>query len=167
MTPTTSLPETARRIIDNLRANGFEPDKTEDQILALMEEAGEVVGAYRRSTGRARRSGTPKDFHHELADLVITAHITAIVLGYELTAQPIRLMFGVEPVDAWPHVMSIYQAVSEFSDVWGTGVDGHEELNTVVRIVYHLTSALHIDLDAAIADKLKIVFSRGWREVTS
>lgn len=167
MTPTTDLADAARRIIDNLRANGFEPDKSEDQVLALMEEAGEVVGAYRRCTGRARRSGTPKDFHLELADLVITAHITAIVLGYELTAQPIRLMFGVEPADAWPHVMDVFQAVSEFSGVWGTGVDGREELEKVVRVTFHVASVLHVDLDAAIADKLKTVFSRGWREVMS
>lgn len=71
------------------------------QVLAVAEEAGEFVGAYRRAAGLARRPGTWDDVHAELADVVITAYVTAVALG--------------------------------------------------------------IDLDAAIAAKLAVIFARGWR----
>lgn len=90
-------------IVAALRANGFVDDGGVRQVLALAEETGEFVGAYRRFAGLARRSGTAEEMHAELADVVITAYVTAEELGF--------------------------------------------------------------DLDKAIADKLAVVFSRGWREV--
>lgn len=51
------------------------------QLLALAAETGEVVGAYTRYTGQARRSGSKEDFEDELADLIITAFATAYVAG--------------------------------------------------------------------------------------
>lgn len=92
-------------IIEHLRANGFSADgAVTRQVLNLAEETGEAVGAYRRWAGQARRVGTAEEFHHEVADVVITAYVLAAEAGF--------------------------------------------------------------DLDAAIADKLRVVFSRGWRETT-
>ena len=54
------------------------------QVLALAEEAGEFVGAYRRWAGMARRTGPWSDVTAELADVVITAYLTAHVLGIDL-----------------------------------------------------------------------------------
>lgn len=161
MNITTELPGIARKIVVNLRANGFEPDDGEAQMLALMEEAGEVVGALRRCTGRARRTGTIEELQAELADMVITAHVTAITLGYELTTVPVRLMYGVEPADAWPYVMAIFRAVGYLSKHWARKGDIREELEGIARMVYGLSGVLRIDLDAAIEAKLEIVFSRG------
>jgi NTP pyrophosphatase (non-canonical NTP hydrolase) len=50
-----------------------------NQILALAEERGEAVKAYRRWAGLSRRTGTKQAFGEELADLIITAFITAAV----------------------------------------------------------------------------------------
>ena len=165
MTTTTELPDIAREIVINLRANGFQPDGGEAQVLTLMEEAGEIVGAYRRWTGRARRFGTTEELQAELADMVITAHVTAIELGYELTAVPVRLMYGVEPADAWPYAMAIFHAVGTFGQRWGAGEDAREELEKVVQITCQMAAVLRVDLAVAIAAKLEIVFTRGWREV--
>jgi NTP pyrophosphatase (non-canonical NTP hydrolase) len=93
-------------IVEHLRANDFAAaDALTRQVLNLAEETGEAVGAYRRWTGQARRTGTAQEFHREVADVVITAYVLADEAGF--------------------------------------------------------------DLDAAVADKLNVIFSRGWREPTS
>jgi hypothetical protein len=105
MTNTTrsAMASRASEIVQHLRANGFDADGAVNrQVLNLAEEVGEFVGAYRRWAGQARRSGPLEDVHAELADVVITAYVTAEELGF--------------------------------------------------------------DIDAAIAAKLDVVFSRGWRE---
>lgn len=97
------IADRATDIVTNLRANGFgEGDAVNRQVLNLAEEVGEFVGAYRRWAGQARRSGTAEEMHRELADVVITAYVTAEELG--------------------------------------------------------------IDLDAVMAEKLAVIFTRGWRE---
>jgi NTP pyrophosphatase (non-canonical NTP hydrolase) len=55
------------------------------QVLCLAEEAWEFVAAYRRATGMARRHGSMTEVETELADVVITAYVTAHVLGIDLT----------------------------------------------------------------------------------
>lgn len=52
--------------------------------LCLAEEAGEVIGAYRRYTGQARRSGTREELEDELTDLILNA----FGLAYLLDADP-------------------------------------------------------------------------------
>ncbi len=56
------------------------------QVLAVAEEAGEFTAAYRRWAGLARRTGPWHDVEAELADVVITAYVTAAVLGIDLDA---------------------------------------------------------------------------------
>lgn len=81
------LPVLAERIADALRANGFpKVGAVQRQVLGLAEEVGEFVGAYRRWSGQARRSGTAQDMHAELADVVITAYVTAHELDMDLNA---------------------------------------------------------------------------------
>jgi NTP pyrophosphatase (non-canonical NTP hydrolase) len=94
--------EDADRIITHLKAAGFGPDFRIPQVIALAEETGEFVKAARRYLGLARRSGTFRDVEDELADVIITAWVTA--------------------------------------------------------------SAFDVDLEAAVADKLHEVMTRGWRE---
>lgn len=57
------------------------------QTLALSEEAGEFVGAVRRWSGNARRQGTFAEVKEELADVVITAFVTANTLNIDLPAE--------------------------------------------------------------------------------
>ncbi|MFI9386389.1 MazG nucleotide pyrophosphohydrolase domain-containing protein [Kutzneria sp. NPDC052558] len=82
---TGNLRELARVISEHLRANGFSAEGAANrQVLALAEECGEFVGAYRRWSGQARRTGTAEEMRAELADVVITAFGAAEELGIDL-----------------------------------------------------------------------------------
>jgi NTP pyrophosphatase (non-canonical NTP hydrolase) len=81
-----TLPEAAGRIAARLREH-FDPATLPvQQVLGLAEEAGEFTAAYRRWVGLARRTGTWDEVTAELADVVITAYVTADVLGIDLDA---------------------------------------------------------------------------------
>lgn len=80
-----TLPDVAREIARQLHASGFSlATARQRQVLALAEECGEFVGAYRRWVGEARRCGTFDDVQAELADVVITAFVTAEELDIDL-----------------------------------------------------------------------------------
>jgi len=80
------LPAVAATLASRLREH-FDPATLPvQQVLALAEEAGEFTAAYRRWAGMARRTGTWHDVEAELADVVITAYVTAHVLGIDLDA---------------------------------------------------------------------------------
>jgi NTP pyrophosphatase (non-canonical NTP hydrolase) len=81
-----SLPQTAARIAAALREHFTPATLPVQQVLALAEEAGEFTAAYRRWAGLARRTGSWHDVEAELADVVLTAYITAAVLGIDLDA---------------------------------------------------------------------------------
>ena len=56
-------------------------DQVDNQLICLVEEVGEVAKAWRRATGRAR---IYDDFEHvceELADVIIVARLTFLILG--------------------------------------------------------------------------------------
>lgn len=55
------------------------------QALCLAEEAGEVVGAYRRYAKKARRTGTLAEVRDEIADVIIVTAIFAEMLDLDLT----------------------------------------------------------------------------------
>lgn len=81
-----NLQEIAQRISENIRGAGFDPDQDlTRQVLALAEEAGEFVGAYRRWQGLARRTGTRQEMLDELADVIITALVTCERLGEDIS----------------------------------------------------------------------------------
>jgi len=84
MNSTPTLAATAERIAAALDEH-FDPSTAAiRQVLAVAEEAGEFVGAYRRAAGLARRPGNPDQVRAELADVVITAYVAAVVLGIDL-----------------------------------------------------------------------------------
>jgi NTP pyrophosphatase (non-canonical NTP hydrolase) len=82
----TALTDLAAEISLHLADHFSEDTACVQQALALAEEAGEFVGAFRRWAGLARRTGTWADMVAELADVVITAYVTADVLGIDLDA---------------------------------------------------------------------------------
>ncbi|WP_067831114.1 MazG nucleotide pyrophosphohydrolase domain-containing protein [Actinomadura kijaniata] len=71
-------------IAERLRAHFPADNERDRQVMALAEEVGEFVGAYRRWSGNARRTGSFDDVRDELADVVITAYVTAAVLDVDL-----------------------------------------------------------------------------------
>lgn len=79
------LADTAENIVKHLRANGFRVETQPDrQALALAEEVGEFIQAWRRWRDMARQSGSEYDVQKELADVVITAYVTAAEQGWDL-----------------------------------------------------------------------------------
>ncbi|WP_242884096.1 MazG nucleotide pyrophosphohydrolase domain-containing protein [Actinomadura litoris] len=81
-----TLADLAAVVAENIRQHFPADEERHRQVLVLAEEAGEFVGAYRRWAGMARRAGDFADVQDELADVVITACVTAHVLNIDLDA---------------------------------------------------------------------------------
>lgn len=162
-------------IVKKLRGAGFgAEDATLRNVLALEEEAGEVVGAYRRWSGMARRTGTAEDLHAEIADVVITTYVTAEDLGVDLDKEidtATRLGLGVRGDQVERLVPSLFSQVGSVGDGyldWGDRPGFAEEigltLGCVVLCARAIASALGIDLDEVMRAKLSVVYTRGWRD---
>jgi NTP pyrophosphatase (non-canonical NTP hydrolase) len=88
--PPVDLRQIASRLRRDLDANrrpgpgGFNP--LDFQALSVAEEAGELVGAYRRWSGRARRTGTIRELADEIADVLIVTAVFADRAGIDLHA---------------------------------------------------------------------------------
>ena len=80
-----SLPVVGAEIAARLREYFTPSALPVQQVLALAEEAGEFTAAYRRWAGMARHTGTWDEVEAELADVISTAYVTA-VLGIDLDA---------------------------------------------------------------------------------
>lgn len=81
---TTSLSTEAAEIVRQLRLHFPGGINTDQQILCIAEEVGELVGAYRRATNRARRNGEWSEVYYELADVIITAYVLANILNVDI-----------------------------------------------------------------------------------
>jgi NTP pyrophosphatase (non-canonical NTP hydrolase) len=68
----------------NRRANITDENALDTQALCVAEEAGELVGAYRRWAGRARRLGTKYDLALEIADVLIVTAVFAKRAGIDI-----------------------------------------------------------------------------------
>jgi NTP pyrophosphatase (non-canonical NTP hydrolase) len=82
------LREIARHLEAHLRANRrpaiTDANQLDVQALCVAEEAGELVGAYRRWAGKARRTGTRRDLEDEVADVLIVTACFAERAGIDL-----------------------------------------------------------------------------------
>jgi NTP pyrophosphatase (non-canonical NTP hydrolase) len=81
------LVEVSQDLKEQLLEADFGPDLSNQQVIALAEEVGEFVGAFRRFKGMARRNGSFAEMAEELADVIIAAFITAVVLDINLPAE--------------------------------------------------------------------------------
>ena len=85
-----SLDEIAKQIKDELilrfqpQSNITEENAKDVQMLCIAEETGELVGAYRRWTGRARRNGNEAEVRKEIADVLITTAIFAYMNNWDI-----------------------------------------------------------------------------------
>ena len=88
------LRQIARRLRRDLDANrrpGLSDFNLLDfQALVVAEEAGELVGAYRRWSGRARRTGTLAELQDEVADVLIVTAVFAERAGIDLNEASAR-----------------------------------------------------------------------------
>lgn len=73
-------------ILQNILKSNIE-FSSNSQVLCIAEEAGEVVKAWARYSGQARRAGTFDAVCEELADLVITCYVAAEHFKIDLASQ--------------------------------------------------------------------------------
>jgi NTP pyrophosphatase (non-canonical NTP hydrolase) len=82
------LAQIARQLQQDLRANRrpaiTDANQLDVQALCVAEEAGELVGAYRRWAGKARRTGTLADLEDEVADVLIVTAVFAERAGIDI-----------------------------------------------------------------------------------
>jgi NTP pyrophosphatase (non-canonical NTP hydrolase) len=82
------LREIARRLERDLRGHRrpaiTDANHLDVQALCIAEEAGELVGAYRRWAGKARRTGTRAELEDEVADVLIVTAVFAERAGIDL-----------------------------------------------------------------------------------
>ena len=89
-----NLRDIAWQLEQDLRANR-RPEITnagqlDVQALCVAEEAGELIGAHRRSTGKARCSGTLRELENEVADVLIETAVFAERDGIDINAAVAR-----------------------------------------------------------------------------
>ena len=88
------LRQIARRLQRDLRAHRrpaiTDANHLDVQALCVAEEAGELVGAYRRWAGKARRTGTRRELEDEIADVLITTAVFAERAGIDLNTAVAR-----------------------------------------------------------------------------
>jgi NTP pyrophosphatase (non-canonical NTP hydrolase) len=73
-------------IVDKLQEH-FGEDLRAQQTIAMGEEAGEFLKAARRYMGMARKTGTFEEMSEELADVIITAYVTAEIFQIDLSSE--------------------------------------------------------------------------------
>lgn len=80
----TDLQKIVSDLNDALHENCPQQDGLDVAAICVSEEAGELIGAYRRWSGRARRKGTFEEVEKEVADLLITTLLFAIRAGIDI-----------------------------------------------------------------------------------
>lgn len=165
----SDLKDLAVEITQHLREHFPDTDLAVQQVLCLAEEAGEFVGAYRRWAGMARRQGSWADVRAELADVVITAYVTANVLEVEDALEDFRDSLG-EPTaqDEARQVRAVFRTTADLVDAFDCPVPSRALyascLAAVVNVAYMTARVLDFNLDAAVGEKTKLIMSRGWRD---
>lgn len=161
-----TLPELARVVVPHLQEAFPGADLVEYQVFNLAEEAGEVVGAYRRWKGMARRNSSWVDVCDELADVIITAYVTAEVLGVDLHEHrpAVRRAEGVMVLDLFRRTGML---VAEY-EVYAMGEGGlysvGDWLGHIAGTAQEVAFMLDIDLEVAWQDKAERILTRGWKD---
>lgn len=161
------LPRLGAFLAERLREHFPRETERERQVLALAEEAGEFVGAYRRAAGMARRTGDWSEVEAELADVAITAHVTASVLDVQIHVdEPGPAIESRTGQDRHRCVMEVAAAAGWVTDVYVEDLHFTLDcaLGSLISAVEHTARVLGIDLDAAVRAKAEVICSRGWRD---
>lgn len=169
-------PEDADRIVAGLIGAEFaEAHLPAQQTLCLVEEAGELVKAFRRWKGWARTPGSFDAVRLEAADVVITARVTCRVFGWDWPNDGDPGHRSVPGLSDWQHVLRVSRMANNFANDVEPALTGQRgalaiyaahryTLELVEATTYRAADCLGFDLDAAVAEKLVTVFSRGWRK---
>jgi NTP pyrophosphatase (non-canonical NTP hydrolase) len=154
----------------NIRTHFPAEGERERQVFALIEEVGEVVGAYRRWAGLARRTGSFEDMANELADVVITSYVTAAVFGIDLDGARAALRPKAS-LQAPREVLRLYVMAADFVAVYEAAESREDvhlrsaiQLALVVNSAFRAADAIGIDLDVAWRRKGAEILARPWRD---
>lgn len=83
-----NLAEATKRLSTDLSMNRrlslTDENALDVQAICVAEEAGELLGAYRRWAGKARRTGSFSDVEDEIADVLIVTAVFAAQLGVDI-----------------------------------------------------------------------------------
>lgn len=83
------------RLTENRREAVTDENGLDVQALVVAEEAGELVGAYRRWAGKARRTGSLRDLEDEIADVLIATSVFADRAGIDVNAAVRRKLAAI------------------------------------------------------------------------
>jgi NTP pyrophosphatase (non-canonical NTP hydrolase) len=165
----TELQTLAAEAVAKIRANFPDNDLAQQQVFCLAEEAGEFVGAYRRWAGMARRAGRWEDVEAELADVALTASVTAEVLGLvEMVKMDLSSLTPSVSEDPHRQVRVLFRAVADVVEAYDRRFPSQSllasRLAAVIGVAFATARVLGVDLDAAVEAKAEKIFSRGWRD---
>lgn len=149
--------ENAKATLENVARVFPDVDQTDQQVLCLLEEIGEVTGELRRYLGWARRDGNIDSLATELADVQITAYVVAEVFEFDLEAELANMGDGY--FFSWAGCIR-----GLFHNGYLVSLHRPNHLADIIRITNVMARRLDIDLDQVIADKWKVIFERGWKE---
>ncbi len=162
------------------------PAEQRSQAFAMCEEIGEVLSAYRRWSGMARRAGTIEDLAEELADVRLTGYVAAH--AYEIPVATVLLahqQIGLDragPVGFWGRgqqrrpgpaeqimQMQVIAGLIATNYVDERPFPDHQRsvgygLACAIQDAIYTAEHLGIDLDAATDIKVEKVFTRGFRD---
>lgn len=155
----------------------FPPEtRLEQQVLCVAEEAGEFLASYRRWRGLARRPGSREEMEAELADVLITCYVTALLIDKDRIAEFTRRTASRSAV--LPRTVAHGMAVRWLNDLaaraavtFDVCIDYRQALvSDLVEVAAHtirVADVLDIDLEAAWRTKAEKILNRPWREERS
>ena len=161
--------ETADLIVRYLREAGFSQENEGlRQHLALIEEIGECVGAFRRWQNLARREGSAAEFLGELADVQITTYVTGVVLSVDRWPyMPWTDCRTMPPLTCFRTILSY--ACQPLTDLAPSAAALH--LRDILYGVTLLQNNLigqglftHANAMVALHEKVDLIMSRGWKD---
>ena len=135
------------------------PEMTLRQLLSLVEEAIEL--------DQAREDGDPPAIAAELADAAIVPYLVAHYADIDLGSVDLDITGDVydQPYREAGLVAKAGRRYLGIARRSGTKQELATALARMTLSVQFVAIANDIDLDQAIADKLDVIFARGWREV--
>jgi NTP pyrophosphatase (non-canonical NTP hydrolase) len=148
----------------------------DQQMLKLLEEIGELAAAIRAWT-RTDDPAAAAELGDEVADVMITAHIVGLVLGFELdkVARPaaFRPTLG-EQVDTlhemWGRLLKLHNRWA------GHSRKGRQEgqlqamaviLGRIADMARSIGERAGLDVDACWQAKAMVIMTRGWTEAAA
>lgn len=139
------------------------------QLLALAEEATELDEALELYHALAKRTPYHDHLGEEIVDTILTAHMVAFYVQRPLLPVIDRLEADDAHITEAPYRVAgrVVKAGRRFLGIaqrTGDEATLYRELAALVLACKHVARSEFVLLDQAVAAKLDVIFSRGWKE---